>query len=332
MKMIRKNYLLAAMLTFILTLTAMLGSPLASATENIQLKPIKVSTHVYYFRGAAGVASAANQGFMSNAGFVVTNDGVVVYDALATPVLGQAMIDAIRSITKKPIRKVIIGHYHADHIYGLQAFKKIGAEIVGHEKGQLYLSSDVAQQRLAQRKAELFPWVDDKTVVVAADKWLSFKDKQPIKFSLGGMRFQIIDSSGAHSSEDLLLLVENDKVLFAGDIYFSGRLPFVGNADSRVWLQTLDRLLDAKPLVVIPGHGGASSDTIKDMQLTKTYLLYLREKMGAAVQELQGFEEAYQQTDWSQFEKQPAFEQANRLNAFGTYILMEHESLEKPKP
>jgi hypothetical protein len=51
--------------------------------------------------------------------------------------------------------------------------------------------------------------------------------------------------------------------------------------------------------------------------------------MGAAVQDLQGFEEAYQQTDWSQFEKQPAFEQANRLNAFGTYILMEHESLEK---
>ncbi|MDO9194442.1 MAG: MBL fold metallo-hydrolase [Undibacterium sp.] len=327
MNLLKKSYALAVIIT--LAVTAMLFSRHASATQDIQLKPIKVSAHVYYFRGAAGVASSANQGFMSNAGFVITNDGVVVYDALATPVLGQAMINAIRSITKKPIRTVIVGHYHADHIYGLQAFKKIGAEIIGHENGQLYLSSEIAQQRLEQRKAELFPWVDDKTVVVAADKWLSFKDKKSIAFESGGIRFQIINSSGAHSSEDVLLFVENDKVLFAGDIYFSGRIPFVGNADSRVWLQTLDRLLDVKPLVVIPGHGGASTNTIQDMQLTKTYLLYLREKMGAAVQDLQGFEEAYQQTDWSQFEKQPAFEQANRLNAFGTYILMEHESLEK---
>lgn len=325
MKLILQSYVLAvAIVSNLLTF-----STSASATADIELTPIKVSEHVYYFRGAAGVASAANQGFMSNAGFVVTNDGVVVYDALATPVLGQAMINAIRTITKQPIRKVIIGHYHADHIYGLQAFKKIGAELIGHENGREYLSSDIARQRLEQRKAELFPWVDDKTVVVAADKWLSFKDKKSIAFSLGGMRFQIIDSSGAHSSEDILLFVENDKVLFAGDIYFSGRIPFVGNADSRVWLQTLDRLLDVKPLVVIPGHGSASRKTVEDMQLTKIYLLYLREKMGAAVQELQGFEEAYQQTDWSQFENLPAFEQANRLNAFGTYILMENEALKK---
>ncbi len=331
MKMINKNESLTAAVvaTVFAAVTAMLFSLNAIAAADIQLKPIKVSEHVYYFHGASGVASSANQGFMSNAGFVVTGDGVVVYDALATPVLGQAMITAIRSVTRQPIRKVIIGHYHADHIYGLQAFKKIGAEIVGHENGKLYLSSDVAQQRLEQRKAELFPWVDDKTVVVAADQWLSFKDKKPLVFTMGGIRFQIIDSSGAHSSEDVLLFVENDKALFAGDIYFSGRIPFVGNADSRAWLLTLDHLLDVKPAVVIPGHGAASTNTIKDIQMTKTYLQYLREKMGAAVQDLQGFEEAYQQTDWSQFEKQPAFEQANRLNAFGTYILMEHESLEK---
>lgn len=323
MKWIKYCYLLTGFLC------SLLGMQAAVAAADIALKPIKVSEHVYYFRGEAGVASAANKGFMSNAGFVVTQDGVVVYDALATPVLGQAMIDAIRLITKKPIRKVIVGHYHADHIYGLQAFRKIGAEIIAHENGRLYLSSDIAQQRLQQRKAELFPWVDDNTVVVGADTWLSFKEKKPISFEMGAMRFQIIDSSGAHSAEDILLFVENDRVLFAGDIYFSGRLPFVGNADSRVWLQTLDHLLDVKPRLVIPGHGAASSNTIADMRLTRSYLLYLREKMGAAVQDLLGFEEAYRQTDWSQFEKIPAFEQANRLNAFGTYILMEHEALER---
>ncbi|MDP3671542.1 MAG: MBL fold metallo-hydrolase [Telluria sp.] len=301
----------------------------AQEQEQIRLDPVKVSEHVYYFRGAAGAASAANKGFMSNAGFVVTSDGVLVYDALATPVLGKAMIAAIRSVSKQPIRKVIVGHYHADHIYGLQEFRKIGAHIEAHHNGQLYLHSDIARQRLEQRKAELFPWVDDHTVVVAADKWLSFEDNKEIAFEMGGVRFRIIDSSGAHSPEDIMLFVENDRVLFAGDLYFSGRIPFVGNADSKRWLQALDRMLDAKPAIVIPGHGDASATTVQDMRLTREYLLFLRARMGAAVQDLTGFEEAYRKTDWSAYEKVPAFGQANRLNAYGTYILMEQESLQQ---
>lgn len=300
------------------------------AETAIKLKPIKVSPHVYYFQGEAGLASAANQGFMSNAGFVVTNKGVVVFDALATPALGEAMITAIKTVTSQPIKKVIVSHYHADHFYGLQAFKRLGAEIIAHEAGQSYLHSDLAQQRLEQRRTELFPWVDEHTVVTGADHWLHFsKENKVHRFELGGMQFHIIDSSGAHSAEDLLLFVENERVLFAGDLYFSGRIPFVGNADSRVWLATLDRLLDVKPAVVIPGHGAASRQTQIDMQLTKSYLEYLRAQMGKAVDNLMSFEEAYQATDWSTFEHLPAFKAANRVNAYGTYLLMEKERLAK---
>ena len=295
----------------------------------MNLKAVQVSPHVYYFQGEAGVASAANKGFMSNAGFVVTGAGVVVYDALATPVLGEAMIEEIRRITPEPIKKVIVGHYHADHIYGLQAFKRVGAEIIAHEAGRAYLNSDLAEQRLAQRRADLFPWVDENTRLIAADTWLSFDQTKTQQFTLGKMHFRVIDSSGAHSSEDILLYVEEEKVLFAGDIYFSGRIPFVGNADSRVWLKTLDRLLDVKPDVVVPGHGAASRNTLQDMQLTKSYLEFLRAQMGKAVEELMSFEEAYAKTDWSGFEKYPAFQAANRLNAYGTFLLMEKESLEK---
>lgn len=300
------------------------------AETAITLKTIKVSPHVYYFQGEAGLASAANQGFMSNAGFVITNEGVVVFDALATPALGEAMIVAINTVTSQPIKKVIISHYHADHFYGLQAFKRLGAEIIAHEAGQSYLHSDLAQQRLEQRRTELFPWVDEHTVVTGADRWLHFsKDNKVHRFELGGMQFHIIDSSGAHSAEDLLLFVENERVLFAGDLYFSGRIPFVGNADSRVWLATLDRLLDVKPAIVIPGHGAASRQTQIDMQLTKSYLEYLRGQMGKAVDNLMSFEEAYQVTDWSQFAHLPAFKAANRINAYGTFLLMEKESLAK---
>jgi glyoxylase-like metal-dependent hydrolase (beta-lactamase superfamily II) len=309
----------------------------SAGASDIELQPLKVSSHVYYFRGEPGMASAENKGFMSNAGFVVTNDGVVVFDALATPVLGEAMLKAIRKITPQPVRRVIISHYHADHFYGLQAFKAQGAaqggaqgiEVWAHENGRASLNSDFTLERLRQRRAALHPWVDENTRLVPADRWLSFKDARPVSFELGGLHFRVIESAGAHSAEDVMLFVEEDGILFAGDLFFTGRIPFVGEADSKVWLAALDRMLEAKPRIVIPGHGEASDRTMQDMQLTRDYLLFLRKKMGEAVADLVPFEEAYQQVDWSPFEKYPAFQQANRINAYGTYLLMEKESLSR---
>ena len=91
-----------------------------------------------------GATSIANKGVISNAGFVVTGDGVVAFDALGTPALGRAMIAAIGGVTHAPIRRVIVSHYHADHIYGLQAFRGVEAEIWAHRKAELYLASDLA--------------------------------------------------------------------------------------------------------------------------------------------------------------------------------------------
>ena len=327
MKAIKK--ILQVFLFYMFCFTSVGYAGLSSSLERISLEPIQVSKHVYYFRGESGVANKGNKGFMSNAGFVVTKDGVVVFDALATPVLGAAMVRAIKTITDQPIKKIIVSHYHADHFYGLQSMKSRGVSVIAHENGKKYLKSDEALLRLAQRKQDLFPWVDEKTNLVVADEWLSFKENKSVSFALGGIRFQIIDSSGAHSSEDIMLYVENDQVLFAGDLFFTGRIPFVGNADSKKWLQALSRMLDIAPKIVIPGHGNVSTTPSIDMQLTKTYLLYLREKMGQAVQEMMSFDDAYQNTDWRMFEKYPAFQAANRLNAFGTYLLMEKESLEK---
>jgi glyoxylase-like metal-dependent hydrolase (beta-lactamase superfamily II) len=300
-----------------------------AAGADIVLRAIAVSPHVYYFQGEAGMAEAANQGFMSNAGFVVTADGVVVFDTLGTPVLGAAMITAIRAVTTQPINLVIVSHYHADHIYGLQAFKALGAQIWAHQGGRAYLQSDVAVTRLAERRTSLFPWVDEHTHLVPADRWLDFAAGKIMRFERGGIKFQIIDVAGAHSPEDIMLFVENDSVLFAGDLYFTGRIPYVGNADSRVWLTALDHMLEVQPRIVIPGHGAMSTDPAKDLHLTRDYLLYLRKSMGAAVADMTPFDEAYGKVDWSAFARYPAFAQANRLNAYGTYILMEQESLEK---
>lgn len=295
-----------------------------------RLEAVKVSPHVYYFRGEAGMASQKNRGFMSNAGFVVTPAGVVVFDALATPALGAAMRDAIRRVTPQPVKTIIVSHYHADHFYGLQSLAAGGADIWAHKNAQATLRSDFTQTRLAERRSSLAPWVDQQTRLMPATRWLDLAPSGMLKFTLGGMSFTVIDVGGAHSQEDLMLLAEDDKVLFAGDLFFTGRLPFVGEADSKAWLLALDKINASAPAVVIPGHGAASTDPVADLALTRSYLLFLREQMGKAVADMMSFDEAYKAVDWRRFEKYPAFAEANRLNAYGTYLLMERESLAKP--
>jgi glyoxylase-like metal-dependent hydrolase (beta-lactamase superfamily II) len=302
-------------------------SALASGAEPaaVRLMPVKVSERVWYVQGLPGVASPANQGYNSNAGFVVTPDGVLVVDALGTPALGRELVRAIRSVTDAPIRRVIVTHYHADHFYGLAAFKREGAEVWSHGAGREYLESGEAAARLEQRRRDLAPWADDMTALIAPDRWL----EGDISFVLGGVTFDLIHMGPAHAPDDLVVVVRNDQVLFSGDILFSGRVPFVGNADSKRWLATMDRLLDLKPAVMVPGHGPVSRNPAADLQFTREYLRYLRQTMGRAVEDMLPFEEAYAQTDWKRFEKVPAFEAANRVNAYGTYLLMERESLEK---
>lgn len=298
----------------------------ASADTNaaITFKPIKVGAHSYYVMGLPGAASAENQGFISNAGFVVTKNGVVVFDTLGSPVLAKNLVAAIATITKQPIKRVIISHYHADHVYGMQVFKALGAEIWAHTDGQKYISSEEATLRLQQRRELLSPWVDENTRVIPADKWLTGSTN----FAMGGLHFELHHAGPAHSSEDMTMLVKEDAVLYSGDLVFKGRVPFVGDADSRLWLQAMEKLIAFKPKYMIPGHGAASDTPLEDLQLTRDYLQFVRKAMGNAVKEFVSFEEVYAQTDWSKYAALPAFDVANRANSYNTYLLMEKEKLE----
>jgi glyoxylase-like metal-dependent hydrolase (beta-lactamase superfamily II) len=301
----------------------------ASAAQPLPMKlqPIKASKRVYYFQGDSGMASSANRAFNSNASFVVTDDGVVVFDALGSPTLGAAMKAAIASVTKQPIRLIVISHFHADHFYGLQSLVGPGVEVWANAKGREALGSPFTQERLEQRRRDLWPDVDQDTRLVGADRWIDFPASGEVPFERGGVRFRLIDVSGAHSPEDVMLWVDNDRVLLAGDLYFSGRIPFVGDADSKTWLAAIDRIGPLKPAMVIPGHGHASNNPQPDIDLTREYLNFLRNEMGKAARELVPFDEAYKAVDWSRFAKVPAFDAANRINAYGTYLRMEQEAL-----
>lgn len=278
-----------------------------------------VAPDIWFVQGEAALGTPENRNFISNAGVIVTPAGVVVVDALGSPAVAADLLEAIRRITPLPVRYVILTHYHADHIYGLQVFKDQGATVLAHEAGREYLQSDTAQLRLQATRESLAPWVDAETRLVPADRWLRTDET----LELGGTRLQLRHVGPAHTPEDLTVFVEEARVLFAGDLAFRGRIPYVGQADSRGWIAALTRLIDSAPAAIVPGHGPMSIEALADLRLTRDYLQYLRDTMGRAAADMQPFEEAYAATDWSAYERLPLFKAANRMNAYNTYLLME---------
>lgn len=307
-----------------LLLAAALGTALAAAAQPLSVPPMtpqQLSPSAWYVQGLSALGSPANGNFISNAGFVVTPGGVVVIDALGSPALAERLLAEIRRITPQPVTHVILTHYHADHIYGLQAFKAAGARVLAHRRGREYLQSDTARLRLQASRTELAPWIDDSTQMVEADEWLDGARELVV----GGIRLRILPVGPSHTAEDVVVHLPQEKVLFAGDIVFRGRIPFVGQADSRHWISALDEALKLDAQVLVPGHGPHSEQPREDMELTRDYLLHLRKVMGEAARNLEPWEEAYRAADWSRFEKLPLFQAANRMNAYNTYLLMEQE-------
>ena len=291
------------------------------AAKQVSLRAEQVSKSAWYVQGLSALGTPDNQNFISNAAFVVTQDGVVVIDALGSPALAMRLLEEIRKHTAKPVTHVLVTHYHADHIYGLQTFKDAGATVIAHAAGREYLNSDTAALRLQASRTELAPWIDASTRLVPADEWIT----GPVERTIGGVRFLLRPIGPAHTPEDLAIFLPDEKVLFAGDLVFRQRIPFVGQANSGQWIKSLDTLLGFDAAVVVPGHGPVSHEARADMELTRNYLAYLRQHMGKAARDMTPFGEAYEATDWGAYENLPLFGAANRMNAYNTFLLMEHE-------
>jgi glyoxylase-like metal-dependent hydrolase (beta-lactamase superfamily II) len=221
-------------------LSALAAGP-ARTHHEPALQPVRVAAGAYYVQGLPELGASANQNFISNAGFVITDEGVVVVDALGSPVLARRLLAEIAKLTAQPVKYVIVTHYHADHIYGLQVFKDAGATVVGHALARDYLGSDTAQQRLHISRQDIAPWVDEHTRLVPPDLWVGQTDPQAATtLRLGGTAFVIQPVGPSHTPEDLMVHVPSLGLVFAGDLLFRGRLPFVGQADSGGWLRALE--------------------------------------------------------------------------------------------
>jgi glyoxylase-like metal-dependent hydrolase (beta-lactamase superfamily II) len=304
-------------------------------------QPLKIDQvpgkQIYYTVGNPGIPGKANEGNTSNAGFIVTAQGVVVFDALGTPSLGWDLLQHIGKVAAQPVRYVVVSHYHADHIYGLQAFKDhTDGIIVAQERASEYkeaneeIADERSTQRLDQRREALFPWVDKNTRVVPPD--ITFRQHATI--ALGGKRFILIYSGPAHSASDMMMFVGPDGVLFAGDIVQNSRIPFMNSddVDTAIWLQALKEVEKLDPTFIIPGHGQPSTAAREAIAFTRDYIEYVRGAMGMAVENWIDFDTAYQQTDWSKYQDLPAFSSNNRGNAYRMFLEMEQLQFQGGKP
>jgi glyoxylase-like metal-dependent hydrolase (beta-lactamase superfamily II) len=310
-------------------------SPYAAITIPLKIDQVP-GKPIYYSTGNPGVPGKDNEGNTSNAGFVVTSEGVVVFDTLGTPSHGWALLQEIRKVTDKTVRYLIASHYHADHIYGLQALKgHTAALIVAQERAAEYKENEEtaderANQRLNQRRGVLFPWVDKNTRVVPPE--ITFRDRMTI--TLGDRRLTLLYAGPAHSSSDIMMMVEPDGVLFAGDIVQNSRIPHMNSDDvsTTQWLAALGEVEQLDPKFIIAGHGKPSTQARQAIAFTRDYIQHVRTAMAAAVKDWSDFDVAYARIDWSRYRDMPAFAANNRGNAYRIYLELEQSQFKADKP
>ncbi len=188
-----------------------------------------------------------------NAGVVVGEDGVVVIDALATPFQAKRLLRFIRGVTRKPIKYLVLTHYHAVRVLGASAY---GArEIIASERTQELIRERGAQD--FKSEAQRFPRLFKKIETVPGLTWPTMTFDAGMTLRLGKRELRVMHLGRGHTKGDTVVWLPKERVLFSGDLVEQGAAPYCGDAYLTEWPATLEkvRALGAKKLV--PGRGRA---------------------------------------------------------------------------
>ena len=189
-----------------------------------------------------------------NTGIIIGDDAVMVIDTQATPIMAQDVIRRIREVTDKPIKYVLLSHYHAVRVLGASAY---GAEhIIASEdtrdliveRGQFDKDSEIG------RFPRLFQNVES---VPEGLTWPTMTFTGKMTLWLGKLEVQILQLGRGHTKGDTVAWLPQEKILFAGDLVEFGATPYAGDAYFKDWPQTLDNLAALKPEKLVPGRGAA---------------------------------------------------------------------------
>lgn len=236
------------------------------------LAPTPVADDTYVFFGAQENFSRDNHGAISNTGFIVTDDGVVVIDTGPSRLYGQAMRAAIAEVTDKPVVQVYITHAHPDHYLGNNAFEDVP---IGALPGTIDTIRRIGPDLASNLYSLVGAAMRGTTSVVPGN---TLEAGSTVAF--GAHRLELIGERG-HTPADLMVFDRSTGVLFAGDIAFHDRAPTTPTADIAAWKQSLADAAAIDFRTLVPGHGPATDDDAPLAQ-TGAYLDWLMNRFAEA--------------------------------------------------
>jgi glyoxylase-like metal-dependent hydrolase (beta-lactamase superfamily II) len=192
-----------------------------------------------------------------NTGVVIGDDAVMVIDTQATPVMAQDVIRRIREVTDKPIKYVMLSHYHAVRVLGASAY---GPEHIIASEDTLALIKERGEQDKASeigRFPRLFRNVES---VPPGLTWPTLTFTGRMTIWLGQLEVQLLQLGRGHTRGDTVVWLPAERILFSGDLVEFDATPYAGDAYFSDWPATLDRLAALKPAQLVPGRGAALQD------------------------------------------------------------------------
>ncbi|MFO1280076.1 MAG: MBL fold metallo-hydrolase [Burkholderiaceae bacterium] len=219
-----------------------------------------------------------------NSGVIIGDNYILVSDATATPAMARDLIARIRTVSDKPIKYVLLTHYHAVRVLGASAYFAEGAsEIIASqgtyelivERGAQDMKSEMERFPRLFRGADSIPGLTWPTLVIGGGD--PFKGELPGKLTvdLGGVKVQIWSPGAGHTRGDTIAWVAEEKVLFSGDLVEYEAGVYTGDAQLQEWPATLEALRALGAEAIVPGRGEAmkgAADVNKALDYTKRWV------------------------------------------------------------
>ncbi len=218
---------------------------------------------------------------VSNAGVVILEKGVLVFDTHSTPEAGQTLLSEIQKITGKPVRYVVDSHFHPDHTHGTQAFPKTAQILASTNTRRDSLQKDLptmnrtlaaAQNQIEKMKKDLLQATDHaqqsslRAEIAQRQKLLDRMSRQKIlppvmtvddslDLDDESRLVKLLYLGRGHTDGDLVVFVPKERIAFVGDLFFNSALPNTQDAFVLDWIRTLKELLKLDAETFVPGHG-----------------------------------------------------------------------------
>ena len=297
----------------------LLSHSLSAAPFDYTVAP--VAEGIYYHQGLYEEANTDNMGAIANVSFVIGDKCVAIIDAGGSFAEGQALRDAVRQHTDKPICYVIDTHVHPDHLLGSAAFKEDHPEYIGHEHLPKAIAS--REEFYARNFAEILG--DAYTGTEFIQPTQTVKPGKPLTIDLGQRKLTLTAYSTSHTDNDLTVFDQKTKTLWTGDLLFINHIPVLDGSING-WIKNSEVLANLDVTYVVPGHGPASKDLWQQgWEKQLHYLRSIRDQIRQIVAVLGTIEQATDSVGLEEKDNWKLFENYHRRNVTAAFVELEWE-------